>query len=237
MIRIAMCSACDSDLRQLRDCFSVYSIQNAWADIDIQFLENAGDWARATQEMDVLVCDVSDETVMPAIRETKRKNPAVMVLPIADSHVPPARYVRPEIMPIALFWKPLLKKEVEQTVLQVMAMFRRRMADRPDMLEISDRRKTQYVPYADILYLEAREKKVFLRTEYREFGLRGTLREMEESLPEYFLRCHKSFIVNRQRITGIDRVEQMVELTEKIHIPISRNYKKDFLEALHEDGK
>ena len=62
----------------------------------------------------------------------------------------------------------------------------------------------RYFHYTQILYLEAREKKLILHSGQEELSFYGSLREMEKVLPEYFVRCHRSYIVNFMHISRLD---------------------------------
>ncbi|MCD7981721.1 MAG: LytTR family transcriptional regulator [Clostridiales bacterium] len=235
MIKVVIYSPYGAETEELRSVFAVYSIQNVWADIDVRSASRLEEWMDMAKCADILICDVSREAAISGLKELKRINPAAAILPIADMKVPPIRYVCPEIMPMALLWRPLAKKNVADSITQVMAGFQGQRAAGTDLFEVRNRKTRRYIPYADILYFEAREKKLYLRTEFREIPFRGTLGELTESLPEDFLRCHKSFLVNRRQITAFDRTAQTIELAGKVYIPLSRNYKKSFMEAF--DGK
>lgn len=86
------------------------------------------------------------------------------------------------------------------------------------------------VDYADILWLEAREKKVYLGIEEEELLTPHTLKELEARLPAHtFARVHRGFIVNLEHIvevvpwfsgTYIIRMDD----TDRTEIPMSRRY-------------
>ncbi|MEK7226599.1 MAG: LytTR family DNA-binding domain-containing protein, partial [Bacteroidota bacterium] len=57
-----------------------------------------------------------------------------------------------------------------------------------------------------------------------------TLKEYEDILLEHqFLRVHKSYLVNRAHVIKVDR-EAVLELTNKMHIPVSRRRKPEILQ-------
>ncbi len=61
-----------------------------------------------------------------------------------------------------------------------------------------------------------------------------TLKEYEDILVEHlFLRIHKSFLVNRMHIIKIDR-EGMLELSNKMHIPVSRRRKAEIFQLFNQ---
>jgi DNA-binding LytR/AlgR family response regulator len=83
---------------------------------------------------------------------------------------------------------------------------------------------------SDILYIESIKDYVKVKTFEKEIVTQQKISYLEESLPkERFLRIHRSFIINRDKIDAYSASE--VEIG-KIHIPIGRNYKNDVIRAL-----
>lgn len=86
------------------------------------------------------------------------------------------------------------------------------------------------VDYADILWLEARDKKVSMGTDYEELLVQHSLKELAVKLPEnVFARVHRSYIVNLEHIaevvpwfsgTYIIRMDNQ----KQTEIPMSRRY-------------
>jgi DNA-binding LytR/AlgR family response regulator len=82
----------------------------------------------------------------------------------------------------------------------------------------------------DILFIESIKDYVKVRTPEREIVTQQKISYLEESLPrEQFLRIHRSFIVNRERIDAYSATD--VEIG-KFHVPIGRNYKNDVMKTL-----
>ena len=80
--------------------------------------------------------------------------------------------------------------------------------------------------YDRILYFESRDKRVFVNTADREIAFYDTLDHLQEKLPEQFLRCHRSFIVNRKRIQQIQLAKNRIILQGEYEIPVSRTCRK-----------
>lgn len=97
-----------------------------------------------------------------------------------------------------------------------------------NVLWIKNREGTFRIPFEQIYYLEAREKKVFVRTRQEEFGVGETMERLAEQLPENFVRCHRSFVVNEEHITQIRLSESLLYLGKELFVPISRTYKERF---------
>lgn len=83
---------------------------------------------------------------------------------------------------------------------------------------------------SEILYIESVKDYVKVKTGEKEIVTQQKISYLEESLPkEQFLRIHRSFIVNRERIDAYSATD--VEIG-KIHVPIGRNYKNDVMKVL-----
>ncbi|MPR34989.1 LytR/AlgR family response regulator transcription factor [Salmonirosea aquatica] len=86
------------------------------------------------------------------------------------------------------------------------------------------------VAYSDILYIEGLKDyvKVHLRTETRPLLSLTSLKSLEEKLPAHrFMRVHRSYIVNLERIEAITRTSIQIGDTT---IPVSDQYKDTFSE-------
>lgn len=83
----------------------------------------------------------------------------------------------------------------------------------------------------DVLFIEAEQNYVVLRTIDKKFICHNTLKEMEENLPDrYFIRVHKSFIINYDKITSVEGNIIVLNENEKYKIQIGNTYKKAFFE-------
>lgn len=82
----------------------------------------------------------------------------------------------------------------------------------------------------DVLYIESVKDYVKVRTSDKEIITQQKISYLEESLPrEQFLRIHRSFIVNIEKIDAYSASD--VEIG-KHSVPIGRNYKNDVMKAL-----
>ncbi len=58
-----------------------------------------------------------------------------------------------------------------------------------------------------------------------------TMKQLKEKLPSNFLQVHRSYIVNMDHVKEIERMR--ITIDEETLIPVSDNYRKDFVEFLH----
>lgn len=92
-----------------------------------------------------------------------------------------------------------------------------------DVLEFSMHRKRFRVLYHDIIYLESRRNTVHLFTIDGEYQTICSLSNIEEELPDHFVRIHRSFIVNRNFIRSFNRKELFLTSSDT-SLPISRSF-------------
>lgn len=170
-----------------------------------------------------------------AVQVVRDRDPNVIVVVIAGSEISPLVYVRPNIMAAGLLLRPLKKSQVTGMLCEVIDMVKMRMKERlfnNEMFVFSTREGTIRVPYSQILYFEARNKKIFLCTSRVEMDFYSTLESIMHKVPEYFLRCHKGFIVNRHLINRVNLGENNLHLIGGFQVPISRSYREAVKEAL-----
>ncbi len=92
----------------------------------------------------------------------------------------------------------------------------------------------QRIAYKDILYLEAQNKLLRVCTAHHAITIRASLNTLAEELPESFIRCHRSYIVNRDYVESFISPEMTVCLTTNERLPVSRSYKDALRERLKE---
>ena len=90
---------------------------------------------------------------------------------------------------------------------------------------IETRGERELIPYDRILFYETREKKVFLNTGDMEYPFYDTLDQLEERLADRFLRCHRSYLVNKSKVNKVYLSQNLLLLNSGEEIPLSRSYK------------
>lgn len=85
------------------------------------------------------------------------------------------------------------------------------------------------IGFQEILYVESIKDYVNIRTESNEYIVLDTLKSMENQLSEKFVRIHKSFIVNLDKIKSIG-VKKVI--LPEFEIPIGESYRAGLLDRL-----
>ncbi|SNS97175.1 two component transcriptional regulator, LytTR family [Ekhidna lutea] len=99
-----------------------------------------------------------------------------------------------------------------------------------DKVFVRNQGQLQAVDPSEILYAESEDNYTKIFIEDKKLVVSHTLKSVEEQLtPFAFIRIHKSYLVNFQKITSIHEGYVFIE---EIKIPIGRAYREDFLKRL-----
>ncbi|MCL2107738.1 MAG: LytTR family DNA-binding domain-containing protein [Oscillospiraceae bacterium] len=92
--------------------------------------------------------------------------------------------------------------------------------------------KIIFVDMDEIIFIESTHirHKLRLHAKKRTLEFNGELKIMQQQLDDKFIRCHKSYIVNKDKISSINKRENTITLINKIDCPISRSGKKLLLQ-------
>lgn len=174
--------------------------------------------------------DISQEGTLDCLENMRRRYDQMWLLIIADPDVSPLSYLRPSIRPDSLLIRPLCPEKTEETLEELIRVYLEKTEGQGEKKQflVENRDERVYIPYEDIYYFEAREKKIYVRTAEEEFGFYDTMDGLKERLPPFFQRCHRSYIVNGRRIAGIVMAENRIRLKRGFDLPLSRSYKAAF---------
>ena len=92
--------------------------------------------------------------------------------------------------------------------------------------------KTDYrivkVAISDIRYVEAMSEylKVYLESDAKPIVTLLSMKKMEERLPDYFMRIHRSYIINLTKIQEVNK--NRVIMDSETYLPIGDMYKETF---------
>ncbi len=99
-----------------------------------------------------------------------------------------------------------------------------------DFTVLKENKSLHKVFYKDIQYVEAFGDYVKVHTEEKTITTHSTFSKLIDSLPDYFLRTHKSFSINLNKMNHLSGNQ----ITLDTHtIPIGQTYKQTVLKALN----
>ncbi len=94
---------------------------------------------------------------------------------------------------------------------------------------VNKNKKHHKILFTDILYAESLKDYVKIHTMDTTIMTKDKISDFEKKLPPSFLRIHRSYIINSEKITAF--TAQDIEIGE-IEIPIGISYKQNILEVL-----
>lgn len=236
MIQIYVCTNAEEEklFQSLEFDLSGNSI---WQNCDLyttQLVDKWTQWMKERYPVDILVCDVTKKGAISALKHAREKHSESLIIPVTDQTIMPSEYVRPDILPFTLLWKPLTSKAIKETILHVLSHIYELKGIRSEKsFELVTKQETRYIPFKDIIYFEARDKKIYLRLKHQQICFYTTLSNLEKKLPGEFVRCHKSFIINSLHIIKVEWSDQTIYLDDKITVPLSRSFRNHFKEELY----
>ena len=181
--------------------------------------------------LDLACYDVSYKGSIDDLERIRRDYQKLQLLIIADASMSPMEYIRPTILASSLLIRPISQEQAKEQLMELVEQFRDQTPNgQEESLVIETREGRTYVPLVQIYYFEAREKRIYVRLKKQELAFYETMEHLTERLPDYFVRCHRSFIVNRQRIRRVMLSKSLIELEQGIQLPLSRSYKPAFKE-------
>ena len=86
------------------------------------------------------------------------------------------------------------------------------------------------INFDEILYVESIKDYVNIKTESQEYIVLDTLKSLENQLPAKFIRVHKSFILNLDKVKSLN--SKKIIINSEQEIPIGEMYRSNFLDKL-----
>jgi two-component system LytT family response regulator len=80
----------------------------------------------------------------------------------------------------------------------------------------------EVVNYNDIFFIKADGSYSLIKLQNKEILYSKNLSQMEQLVPSFFLRVHKSYLVNKNYIETFSKFNKSITLTNKISIPIAK---------------
>lgn len=181
--------------------------------------------------LDYACYDVTKSESIDYLEQFRKNYRETLLLLIADASVSPMSYMKPSILATSLLLRPFSEQDARQILKEYLES--NLLQENPEAEEgyiVESRDGKIKIPYSKIYYFEAREKKIFIRTQNEEYGFYATIEELEEKLPAFFMRSHRSYMVNSKKIQRIMLSRSTISLQNEIEVPLSRSFKSIFKE-------
>lgn len=124
-----------------------------------------------------------------------------------------------ETVPFDFLLKPIFEEKLQSTIERFLKVRQKEIR----LFQFKKGKAIKVISYDKIMYFQSASPKLLVCTMNGTTEFYGKLDDIEEQLPEYFIRIHKSYIVNTCFVIGT--CYNSVTLSDKQSLPISRSCK------------
>ena len=126
--------------------------------------------------------------------------------------------------------KPVTSQRLEECVLRLLE----------DVSELKKKfirldNKNTIIAEAEVAYIKKDGMKLIFHTDSRDYEVYSSFLKIQDSLPDNFVRCHKSFIANIDNVTKVESSNNVVYF-DNSSCDIGPKYKNKFLEVIKNYG-
>lgn len=179
------------------------------------------------EQIDLACIDITVPDALALAEFFRSGNGSAYLILIASLEISPVTYMRPGIRAESLILKPFQEEQTRSALVEAFREILRRYEkpDRSKVFVIDNQDGRILIEYDAISFFEARNKKIYLNTGIKEYGFYDTMEHLEKELGDPFIRCHRSFLVNRGKIEKTVLAKNMLTLKDGYEIPVSRTYR------------
>jgi len=181
----------------------------------------------AENKVDVLILDInlkSDINGCDIADEVRKKNKQIYII-FSTGHLEYAllayKYKTFDYLP-----KPIVDERLEETILRLLDD----MQNSPNMY-VKLNEKT-IIKQDEINYIKKDGMKLVFCTKNTNYEIYSSFSKFENCLPDNFIRCHKSFIVNINNVNNLKVSDNVVVFDKGEQCTIGAKYKNNLLEVL-----
>ena len=171
--------------------------------------------------------------VVKVARSVRLTGENVFLLLISERGRDVTPFFRPTIRPNGVLFHPVKNAELRDMLEEVVSEIDRLAQDGEVAAFVLKSEGVSYrIPFRDILFFEASNKKVQLHTAGQQIEYYDSIENLTGSLPEGFVRCHRGYLVNTSHIEEMRGADMELKLTGGYRIPLSRSYKDAVKQAI-----
>ncbi len=209
---------------------AAYLSEEKWETFGFSSLEELKKFFDTQPLVNMACYDVTAKGSIDYLGTIRKSYKDTLLMLIADNSLSPMEYVRPDILASSLILRPFTVEDLRSKLKDMVKGFISDVqeGEAEDAFILDTREGKTRIPYNQIYYMEARDKKIFVRLQNSEMAFYDTIEELEEKLPGTFIRCHRSFLVNQMFIEKIMLSQSEILLSHGISVPLSRSYKPKF---------
>jgi len=168
--------------------------------------------------------DECSEPVLKTAKTVRSAGETTFILIVSDRSRDVTPCFRPKIRPCGVLFRPVQNRQIKEMLTEI-AEETERLTDGggDDAFVFKSEGASHRVSFRDILFFEASNKKIRLRTAGQEICYYDSMEKLCSVLPPYFIRCHRGFVVNTHKIVELRGADMELKLTGGSRIPFSRS--------------
>lgn len=182
---------------------------------------------------DVLLLDInlkSNKTGLEIAEEIREKNKNVYII-FTTAHLEFA-LVAYKFKTFDYIAKPITQERLEETISR---LFKDVYSQPKKYLKIDN--KNTIIDESEINYIKRDGMKIVFCTDSRDYEIYSSFNKIQDNLPENFIRCHKSYIANIDKISNVEPVENKIIFNNSnFSCEIGPKFKKNLMEVMNNYG-
>ena len=237
MIDVFVCGGDERDHTKIIDeCTEYYINQNY--DSEIYECGNGDELIKLIDNYDLeaiyfLECDEISDLMIERLQQSSKGSYLILM---ANDMKKILDTLSPNLRPSGYLILPAAKAEIENLVKKMCEQYEK-VTGELLCFRFKIRSRIYSVDISNIDYFEAANKKMILRTSNQEYEYYDSFDNIKGYLPEYFLRTHKSFLVNMNNVKNIDFKEMWLSFNDGAVAYISRGYRKNVEDYINSKTK
>lgn len=174
---------------------------------------------------------INNKKTLEKIRYDNNDWSSMIIILSDDTKIPYVEKLK--LMPIDIIDKK--NKQLDDLLLRSIRIGLRNYDTRPKTIKYKYKTTYYNIDLKDIMYIEKEKdnKRVIIKTKEKEYLYPSTLTKIEELLDNRFIKCSRSYIINREQMQQYNTKDNIIIMKSGEQVnEISRNKKKDIINYL-----
>ena len=205
--------------KELCACLMKWERETGCFEVIVREFESGKQFQESQGPFDIIFMDIEMETADIGLKIAKELKDSGSRTPIVflSSHKE-CVFLGYHVSALDFLTKPISERAVFWCMNQVTKMVRE------DSFLHKEGRELFRVKYRSILYFEADLHYVDIVTDDKRYSVLSSIKKIKEELPEEFVQCHRSYIVNISRVEALRGNE--IYFDNNFHIEMSERYRE-----------
>lgn len=126
----------------------------------------------------------------------------------------------------------IYKPELEKRFSISLAKAIRDLSERKQVLALHEKNRELLLSFTEIYFIERSLRNTIVFMEHEKFMVADKLEDLKEKLPPYFIKTHRSFLVNLRQVREYHRIEFILKNGDVV--PISRSHSEEVRRQFHQ---